>query len=236
MTKRFTCLVNPLDHIQNELGGCGDASSESLSSAHDLPASDDTMPEVHSTASTTTDVSASPPSSPPASSGAVVPFKPPQFTTPVGPCTLLNSTATPLDFFMLLFDQDIIQLLVDQTNLYASQNPPGARYKWHDTSANEIKLFLGIVIAMGIHRLLQLEDYWSCDVLLGVPGIVNGMPIDRFKVLQQCLHISDNTTMRPRDDPEYDRLHKVRPLLTATKANFLREYRPHREVCVWMRL
>ena len=29
----------------------------------------------------------------------------------------------------------------------------------------------------------QLEDYWSSDPLLGVPGTVHGMPIDRFKFI-----------------------------------------------------
>ena len=59
-----------------------------------------------------------------------------------------------------------------------------------------------MIIAMGVHRLPQLEDYWSSDILLGVPGIVDGMPIDRFKVLLQCLHLNDNTEMKRLLDPD----------------------------------
>ena len=214
--------VDPLDRVQDDDGpnDCVDTYDPLEPSSPDHTSDDSASPSISPTASP------SPPTN------AAVPFNPPPFTSPVGPLTVLNSTATPLDFFMLLFDDDILQLLVDQTNLYASQNPPGARYKWYDTSCSELKLFLGVIIAMGIHRLPQLEDYWSSDVLLGVPGIVDGMPIDRFKVLQRCLHANDNATLKPRDDPEYDRLHKLRPLLTAARANFLREYRPHREVSV----
>lgn len=51
-----------------------------------------------------------------------------------GPTTLLGSNATPLDFFILIFDDDMLQLIVDQINLYAAQNPPSGRYPWVDTS------------------------------------------------------------------------------------------------------
>lgn len=100
------------------------------------------------------------------------------------------------------------------------------------TTVNEIKLFLGMIVAMGLHKLPQLEDYWSADVLLGVPGIVSGMPIDRFKVLQKCLHINDNTKAKPRGDPEYDRLYKIRPLLNAVNEAFFNQYDPNREMSV----
>ena len=101
---------------------------------------------------------------------------------------------------MLVFDDDIFQLLVDQTNLYASQNPPSDRYPWEDTCVSEMKLFLGIIIMMGLVQLPQMEDYRSTDILLGAPSIVEGMPINRFKVLLSCLHINDNTAMKPRNN------------------------------------
>lgn len=164
-------------------------------------------------------------------SSTAVAFSPLPFTAETGPRTILDSDATPLDFFMLLFD-DIFKLIVDQTNLYASQYPPSDRYPWVDTCISEIKLFLGIIIAMGLHQLPQVEDYWSSDILLKAPGIVDGMPINRFKQLLSCFHLNDNSKMKARDHPEFDKLHKVRPLLTMARDNFLREYRPSRELSV----
>ena len=118
-----------------------------------------------------------------------------------------------LIFFSLFFDSDLIDHIVDQTNLYATQNPPSSQYKWHPTCSYEIKLFFGMIIAMGVHRLPQLEDCWSSDILLGVPGIVDGMPIDCFKVLLQCLYLNDNTKMKSLGDPSHDRVHKICPVI-----------------------
>lgn len=58
-------------------------------------------------------------------------FNPPPFLQPTGPSTILESSASPLDFLLLLFDGDV--LIVEQTNSYATQNPPSVRYRWHDT-------------------------------------------------------------------------------------------------------
>ena len=66
---------------------------------------------------------------------------------------------------------------------YASQNPPGERFCWSQTYCDEMKLFLGFCIAIGVHRVPQLEDYWYFDPFLGVLCIVQGMTIDRFKVI-----------------------------------------------------
>ena len=98
---------------------------------------------------------------------ASMPFPPVPFQEPVGPKVLLDSTSTALDAFLLFFGEDTFQLLREQTNLYASQSPPGSSYKLYETTVEEMKLFLGMILAMGIHQLPQLEDYWSMHPLLG---------------------------------------------------------------------
>lgn len=120
-------------------------------------------------------------------------------------------------------------MLVEQTNLYAAQNPPGARYKWYDTCLAEMYLFLGIIITMGVHMLPGFAAYWSGDSLLGVPGISAGMPIDRFKVPLSCLHVNDNTKAVSRDQPGYDRLHKIRPMINRLRHTWRTCYNPPRE-------
>ena len=222
-TEDFTSLMNPLEILQ--YGSTLPSSPSHSPSSPSPPSPSSPLPPLLQSTAPPSNVSSN-------RSTTATPFSAPPFTVAGGPSTILHSDATPLDFFMLVFDDDIFQLLVDQTNLYASQHPPSDRYPWEDTCVSEMKLFLGIIIMMGLVQLPQMEDYWSTDNLLGAPSIVNGMPINRFKVLLSCLHINDNTAMKPRNDPQYDKLHKVRPLLTAARDNFLREYTPFRDLSI----
>ena len=160
------------------------------------------------------------------------PFSLPPFTKSVGPNVHLDSTSTAMDGFLLIFGEDTFQLLADQTNLYARQLPPGASYKWYDTSADEMKLFIGMILAMGVHRLPQLEDYWSSHPLLGAKGIVAGMSYRRFRVLLSCLHLVDNSTAVRRGDTGFDKLHKIRPLLDIIQQKIKSSYNPHQEVSI----
>lgn len=149
------------------------------------------------------------------------------FLQSVGPTNLLPQSAKAADFFMQFFDEDMIQHLVDQTNLYAEKNPPGSRYPWYDTSASEIKAFLGLIIAMGIKRLPSIPDYWSSDPILGAPELVKGFPLNRFKHLLGSLHFNDNDKALPRGIPGYDRLYKIRPILDAVHKKCSLLYNPH---------
>ena len=159
-------------------------------------------------------------------------FTPPPFTEPVGPTNLLHSNASPLEFFNVIFGEQTYQYITDQTNLYARQNPPPPSLNWTDVCADEIKLFLGMTLIMGVHKLPELEDYWSGDALLGVPAIVGGMPFRRFKAIRHCLHLNDNTKAAKRGEPGYDKMHKVRPLMNIVNDNSLAEYHPHREISI----
>ena len=60
------------------------------------------------------------------------------FAQPVGPTELLDSDSTPLDFFLQIFGKDTFDHIAEQTNLYAFQNPPSARYNWTDTNPQEL--------------------------------------------------------------------------------------------------
>jgi len=66
----------------------------------------------------------------------------------------------PVDFYSRFVDEDIIQQLVCQTNLYAKQ----MKLKhWHDTDESEMKSFWGMLIGMGLHDLPRTELCWSSE-------------------------------------------------------------------------
>ena len=154
----------------------------------------------------------------------------PTFSEPVGPSlSHLASTATPLEFFLLMVGSDFFSYLAMESNRYAQQKPPQASYKWYDTTANELMLMIGMILAMGINVQPELADYWKNDAIVGAPGITRGMPILRFKALLSVLHLNDNSTALSRGHAQFDKLHKVRPFLDRLRLNSLKYYNPHRE-------
>ena len=125
-----------------------------------------------------------------------------------------------LSFFASFFTEEVIQLLVEQTNLYAQQNKPR---EWEDTTDAEMTAFLGMLIAMGIHGLPRFRMFWYTDPLFRVQPVADIMTRQRFMKLVGNLHVNDNNKAVPRGDPAYDRLHKIQPLLTKINANFQKQ-------------
>ena len=77
-----------------------------------------------------------------------------------------------------------------------------------------------------------MEDYWSAHPLLGAPGVIQGMPIRRFKALQSSLHLNDNSKAKKRGELGYDKLYKIRPMLMSIRVNCHQRYSLHREVSI----
>ena len=89
------------------------------------------------------------------------------FEQHTGP-TKLDSEYTILDYFMTIFTQAAIDLLVTETNRYVADCQlikPDAT--WIDTTATEIKAYLGLNILFGIVDLPTIQDYWSSNPYLG---------------------------------------------------------------------
>ena len=101
----------------------------------------------------------------------------------------LNDNADGLDFFKVLFGDDIVNLIVDQTNCYSRQPKlhkgrrssqtdciQGPFWNWTDATLEEIRAWIGMSILMGIQQLPDLDSYWSSDLALAVPPIAKVMP------------------------------------------------------------
>ena len=157
----------------------------------------------------------------PVQSDEGMPFSPGPFHEVPGPQVILPSNATPLDFFSLVFGEETFQFIAD-----------GDGYNWFDTCKEELQQFLSVIIAMGVHHLPRLEDYWSGHPLLGAPGITSGMPRHRFKVLLRCLHLNDNTIAVPKGQPGFDKLHKLHPIIDIIRDNSLKLNKPGRQLSI----
>lgn len=95
-------------------------------------------------------------------------------------------------------------MIADFSNLYASQNN---RHNF-TVRAKELKIFFGILILSGYHKLPRERMYWSLDEDIGVSTVSNAMSRNRFREIKRNLHLVDNN-----DAPNTtDKMFKVRKL------------------------
>ncbi|XP_049792477.1 piggyBac transposable element-derived protein 3-like [Schistocerca nitens] len=121
---------------------------------------------------------------------------------------------TPLQYFRTMCSDEIIQNLVEQSNLYCTQKT-GASL---DTNVREIEKYIGINILAGVVKMPSYRLY-SAEATRFSP-IYDSMPRNRFDKLRNYLHVNDNTKMKQREDPDYNKLFKVRPFVDKIKQGF----------------
>ncbi|XP_044754995.1 piggyBac transposable element-derived protein 4-like [Coccinella septempunctata] len=152
-----------------------------------------------------------------------------------GYAAVLINELSPYKYFRCFVDEEIVNEMVHQTNLYATQvlcdkenvSNYSRLHKWFPTDQNEMLKFIGIVAYMGMVRMPSLEKYWSTDCLYKMACISKIMSRNRFQLLLRMWHFSDNETCTVGD-----RLHKIKPLLDRLVKNFQSVYTPGRIFCI----
>ena len=147
----------------------------------------------------------------------------------------LNKDSGILDFFFSMFPLSSVEQLTVETNRFANQvmrNDPLKLRKWKDVTVTCMRAFLGIVILMGLVRKSNLKDYWTCDAVIDTPYIRKVMSRDRFFEIMRYLHFNDNEKALPSNDPNRDKLFKIRPMYDVIRANFAKMCTPSRDVAI----
>ena len=144
--------------------------------------------------------------------------------------------SSPFSIFILFFHH-IFQILVQETNRYfhqflASQEAPGPSTQPPDVTLEEMSKFLAIIIQMGHDQRDTLKDYWSRDEQYYTPFYHNTMVRDRFFHILRFLHFENNEAPPNRDDPEYDRLWKIRQIFNSLNSKFCELYHPSEHLAV----
>ena len=111
-------------------------------------------------------------------------------------------------------------MLVDQTNLYAQQyldsndymSPHARTRKWKPTTHNEMRSFLGLCFLMGVDKKPSIAYYWSQIKLIGNTCFSAVMSRNRYQLILSSLHFADNS-MFNANDPNRDRIYKIRPVM-----------------------
>ncbi|CAK1590291.1 unnamed protein product [Parnassius mnemosyne] len=123
-----------------------------------------------------------------------------------------DNTITPADFYSLFVTDEIIEQMVINTNNYAqdlisnlSNLKPKSRLRaWTPTTPEEMKKFLGVLLAMGLVRIPRLNDYWLKRNIYNNKYISSVMTRDRFLLILKFWHFSQES---PNDT---DKLKKIR--------------------------
>jgi hypothetical protein len=98
-------------------------------------------------------------------------YKPFQ-TEPKQAARALLPTSFPLnphlfDYFSLFFTCELLQTITANTNRYASIQKlhvlQERAQEWTDLLVEELYVFLGVIIYIGIHKEPQIEIYWNTD-------------------------------------------------------------------------
>lgn len=123
------------------------------------------------------------------------------------------SKGSPYDFYSLFLDNDVIHLLVEETNRYAKSllstriSPHSRLHTWVDVTSNEMKTFLGIIMWMGLCPKPSIAKYWKKSKIY-TSNIPKYMTRKRFELLLHSFHCCNNDLCPPGD-----RLFKIRELL-----------------------
>lgn len=125
---------------------------------------------------------------------------------------------TPLYFFDCLFNDVIIKMIVDYTNVYAR-----IKNKVGNVTIQEMKCFIGILLYSGYVSVPRRYMYWENASDCGMPIIYNSISRDRFTFIMAHLHCCDNSNLDPND-----KFAKVRPLFDMLNSNFV-AYAPYEE-------
>lgn len=138
-----------------------------------------------------------------------------------------------LDFLELFFTQEVWQLLVGQTNLYAEQKRgPTESSVWYPVTESEMKAWISLYLNMGLVTKPNLSSYWSTDPVLSSPFFPSVMSRTRFLQILRYLHFADNTLAPPRDSADYNKLYKIQPFLDLVIARFQEVYTPERQLAI----
>ncbi|XP_043496863.1 piggyBac transposable element-derived protein 1-like [Polistes fuscatus] len=79
------------------------------------------------------------------------------FTGTSGINVKLPNTINPYEVFSLFVNEEVINLIVKETNRYAERSV----HHWKPTNPNEIKKFMGLIIWLDFIKTRPAVSYWS---------------------------------------------------------------------------
>lgn len=121
------------------------------------------------------------------------------------------SDCSPTSLFSLYFDDELFQIITEETNRYAAQ-------KNHSlcVEASEIKCFIGVLLLSGFVSLPRRRMYWERSKDAHNELVSQAMSRNKFEFILSNIHLQDNNVL-----DQNDKFSKVRPLITHLNKKFL---------------
>lgn len=132
-----------------------------------------------------------------------------------------DSFTHPVQVYMKFVDEEVLDCMVGYTNEYAQQmiaaglhRPQSRVSNWVDTTAEEMKLFLGLIMYMGLVNMPSIHSYWKKTKLYRNTVAPQVMTRNRFQLLLRMWHLTSNSP------DSLDRLQKVRTFVDLLVTKF----------------
>lgn len=91
------------------------------------------------------------------------------FTASAGVKATLGDWSDTYAVFRIFLDQILTQLIVGETNRYASEMSSQTKTVWKDVGIDEVMCYLAIVLMMGVVKKPSVKSYWSTEALFSTP-------------------------------------------------------------------
>ena len=139
-----------------------------------------------------------------------------------------------IDYFSLFFIKQTLRRLQKKNryaNTFLEKNrgtlKEKSRFrKWTHTTWQEMKVFVAMLITMGLMVQLAFSEYWTTDEVTETPFYRKLMSRDRAYLLMSFFHLADNSLYVPRQQPGHNPLHKLGNLNTNIISRFSTIYLP----------
>ncbi|XP_050551705.1 piggyBac transposable element-derived protein 4-like [Spodoptera frugiperda] len=135
----------------------------------------------------------------------------------------------PINYFNLVFNMDFYTLLLICTNrngeiIKRNASGPHARFRrWQPVTIEEFKVFLGLIMLMGVIKLNRLSDYWKKHYLFDLT-FTKYMSRNRFFMILRALNVQMEAGNQS--------LNKVKALIDLFNKTMEDLYYPAREVTI----
>lgn len=141
----------------------------------------------------------------------------------IGPHVRSTIEMTPIDWFFIFFTPHMMTNIVLHTNQNAIHC---GNDRWTKLTVREFEIWLGLTIAMGIHKLPSLKYYWSNEWLFAIPQFKSIMTRFRYQDIKSHLYFSNP------GETHTDPIGKIRLLLNEFCTQCREKFHPPRQMSI----